>query len=352
MRLLKNLTLVYFGLLIFGTACRSDLPKPQPNQVYVPTASKNNVYIVNEGMFNNGNGAISHYNALTGQVIEDVYEKVNGKPIGNICQSMCVVDSIGYIVVNNSQKIVIVSLPSFKKLGEINNLYSPRYFLPISKDKAYVTDLYSNSIAVIDLKTNTKISQISCNGSTEELILFNNKVYVTNTRTDKLYIIDVNSDVLEDSIAIGFCSSSLRLDKENKIWVFCTGDYDKKINASIYQVDPANKKVLQKFPLATPLNTWDRLDINGSRDTLYYLNNGVFQLPMTETRLPKIPIIASAGRSFYGLGINPVNSEVYLTDAMDYAQRGMIYRYKVDGPRAELLSSFKASVIPSDFIFY
>ncbi len=352
MRLFKNLILVYFSFLILCTACRSDLPRPQGQQVYLPTASKNNVYIVNEGMFNNGNGAISHYNILTGEVLEDVYQKVNGKPIGNICQSMCVVDSVGYIVVNNSQKIIIVSLPSFKKVGEINNLQSPRYFLPINKDKAYVTDLYSNAIAIIDLNTNKKISQIPCNGSTEELILFNDKVYVTNTRTDKLYVVDANTNLLEDSIAIGFCSSSIRLDKDNKIWAYCTGDFDKKINGGLYCIDPATNKVIQRFALTTPLNTWDRLDINGSKDTLYYMNNGIFQLPIAATQLRPVLLIPLAGRNFYGLGIDPINGEVYVADAIDYAQRGMIYRYKTKGSNAELHASFKASVIPSDFVFY
>jgi len=351
MHLAKNLLRLFYCFLIILSSCRSDLPKPQPKEVYQP-ATKNNVYIVNEGMFNTGNGAISHYNSLTGEVVEDVYKKVNGTSIGNVCQSMYVVDSTGYVVVNNSKKIVIVSLPSFKKVGEINNLQSPRYFLPISKDKAYVTDLYSNAVSIIDLSTHKMTAQIGCYGSTEELILLNGKVYVTNTRTDKLYIIDANTNVLEDSIDIGFCSSSLRVDKENKIWVYCTGDFDKKINAGLYRVDPVTKKVLQKFVIATPLNTWDRIDINGSMDTLYYMNNGIFQLPIVATQLSKTALIALAGRNFYGLGINPINSDIYVADAADYAQRGMIYRYKNRAANAELITSFKASVIPSDFIFY
>ncbi len=351
MKISSLLLCAIFLLGFVGSSCRSDLPKPKPNTIYQPVTN-NNVYVVNEGMFNTGDGAISHYNSQTGEVIEDVYEKVNGKLIGNVCQSMTVVDSIGYVVVNNSKKIVIVSLPSFKKVGEINDLTSPRYFLPINKDKAYVTDLYSNAVSVIDLNTNRKISQISCNGSTEELILSNNKVYVTNTRTDKLYIIDANSDVLEDSITIGFCSSSLRADKENKIWVYCTGDFEKKINAGIYRIDPVTKKVLQKFNIAAPLNIWDRLDINGSKDTLYYMNKGIYQLLIAATQLTQRAIIPLNSRNFYGLGINPSNSNIYVADAADYAQRGMIYRYKIKGSSVEQMASFKASVIPSDFIFY
>lgn len=347
---MKNL-FYYFILLLF-VGCRSDLPKPTLSQPYTPRADSN-VYIVNEGPFGSGSGEISYYNSQTGTVVEDIYSQVNGNKLGNVCQSMCIVNNTGYIVVNNAQKIVIVSLPEFKLIGTITGLTSPRYFLPINKNKAYVTDLYSNTIAVIDLNTNTVVKNIPCTGSTEELIVLGNKAYVTNTRTDKIYVINSDSDLVEDSITVGFCSSSLRADYAGKIWVYCTGDLDKKINAGIYQVDPATKKILQKLNLNNTLNTWDRMDINTTLDTIYYLNNGVYCLPVSASSIPSKPIIAVEGRNFYGIGIDPNTGEIYLADAKDFSQRGIIYRYKKDLlGNAILTASFKASTIPSDFVFY
>ncbi len=50
---------------------------------------------------------------------------------------------------------------------------------------------------------------------------------------------------------------------------------------------------------------------------------------------------------FYGLTVNPVNSEVYVADAIDYVQPGVILRYS---PEGELLDEFKVGIIPGHFV--
>ena len=47
-----------------------------------------------------------------------------------------------------------------------------------------------------------------------------------------------------------------------------------------------------------------------------------------------------------GLTINPVNSEVYIADAIDYVQNGVVLRYSPDG---ELLDEFYVGIIPGAF---
>lgn len=49
---------------------------------------------------------------------------------------------------------------------------------------------------------------------------------------------------------------------------------------------------------------------------------------------------------YYGLTINPVNSEVYIADAIDYVQNGVVLRYSPDG---ELLDEFYVGIIPGAF---
>ncbi len=58
------------------------------------------------------------------------------------------------------------------------------------------------------------------------------------------------------------------------------------------------------------------------------------------------PFIKYKETMFYGLTVNPVNSEVYVADAIDYVQPGVILRYS---PEGELLDEFKVGIIPGAF---
>ena len=56
--------------------------------------------------------------------------------------------------------------------------------------------------------------------------------------------------------------------------------------------------------------------------------------------------ILLSGTIYYGLTVNPANGEVYIADAIDYQQQGMIYRYSLDG---ELIDEFYVGIIPGAF---
>ena len=60
-------------------------------------------------------------------------------------------------------------------------------------------------------------------------------------------------------------------------------------------------------------------------------------MDVTASRVPVRPFLEYSGTLYYGLTVNPANGEVYIADAIDYQQQGMIYRYSPDG---ELIDEF------------
>ena len=53
---------------------------------------------------------------------------VNNRPLGDMVQSFSVADDKGFIVVNNSQKVEVVLLNTFKSSGCIRGILSPVFY--------------------------------------------------------------------------------------------------------------------------------------------------------------------------------------------------------------------------------
>jgi hypothetical protein len=340
-KVLINLLLI--SLLLAGAACKKDETTPDP-----PPVQDGGVYIINEGNYNWSNGTIDYYRFANSTLTGDIFGSVNHHALGDVVQSMSISNGRGYIVVNNSGKVEVVNISDFSSAGTITGLTSPRYLLPVGNNKAYVTDLYSNSINVVDISMFQKTGQIPLHGSTEEMVLSGTTVYVTNTRTSYAYLLDVTTNTLTDSIAVGYAANSIRMDKNGKIWVMCAGDQAQSINAGIYQIDPQTKAVIKTFPLGNSLNIWDKITMNGSSDIIYYLNSGVWKLDITATSLPSSALIAQGSKLFHGLGADPTTGTIYVSDAIDYVQQGKVYRYTADGTYVD---SFSAGIIPAGFCF-
>ena len=143
--------------------------------------------ILNEGNFQWGNASLSFYKYSDESITSDVFSDANDRPLGDVGQSLCIYDNKLFIVVNNSGKVEVVNPDDCKSIATISGLTSPRYFLGINSSKAYVSDMGAGSVSVVDLNNYSKTTSIKCNGSTEEMILHNDKVYVSNTT--KEYII-------------------------------------------------------------------------------------------------------------------------------------------------------------------
>lgn len=336
-----------FATLLGLVSCDT---KPKVNdEIVLPPPVEGSIMMINEGNFQFGNASLTVYDFNKDIIYPDVFEKTNGRKLGDVFQSVTVGNGSAYLVVNNSQKIEVVNPENYQSIATITGFRSPRYMLIVNANKAYVSEYYCNQIRIVDLHTNTIIDSIRMDGWMDEMVLLNNKVYVTNAKKSYILGIDISSDSITDTIKGAYGSIGIQVDANNKLWVLCNGDLSRSIHPVLQRINPALNTVEQSFPLNFSEVDVSRLRINSSKTKLYWLCKNVFSMGIDDQAVSTKPFIQAANQNFYGLGVDPKTNEVYVSDAKDFVQQSVINRYRSNGT---FVGDFKAGLITGGFYFY
>ncbi len=346
MKTIRNISIFIFSIAVFS-ACKKDQPIT-PSDSGTTITPGMGAFVIDEGNYLGGNAKISFFKFSDGSAVEDLFGASNGRPLGDVGQSMTLINGQEYIVVNNSGKIEVVNPSNCKSQKTIAGFTSPRFILPISATKAYVSDLFANAISIVNLSTNTRTGSVPFPGESEAMVMVNGEVFVSSTDHNKVFVMNPNTDQVTDSITVAPGGNSLQLDNNGKLWVLCYGDYTTTTAGGLYRINTTTHSVELSLPFTTAESP-TRLCANSTRDTLYYLDNDVQRMPSTAVALPSTPFIPAGLHSFYGLGIRPQTGEVFVTDAMDYSQRGHLLRYSASGVQ---LNDAVVGVIPGAIYFY
>ncbi|WP_172665878.1 DUF5074 domain-containing protein [Flammeovirga sp. OC4] len=351
--------LIFIFITFFLNACNTvedSMPISNTPEVPEEVTFEEGLFVINEGNFDWGHGTLSFKKYESDSVYEEIYKQRNEFEIGNVAQSMTIIGEKGYLCVNNSERIDIIETKTAKWIGRIEiPRSSPRYLLPIDDHKAYITELYADRFYVLNLDSNTIQKEVRTTGWTEKMCKVGDFVYMTQTRTvydsrkggQFLLKINAQTDVIVDSLALPYGPIDLQVDKNEKIWVLCNGGLV-QLKPAIAQVDPITFNILKTFDLSANdyLSMPSRLRINKEKDILYYIQKDIFSLPIDASQ--PTSIIPKEKRLFYGLGVSPHNNDIYVADAIDYVQKGWIFKYNQEGVK---LDSFKVGVIPNEIVF-
>ena len=319
-------------------------------------ASGEGLFITNEGNFQYGNASLSYYNPATKKVENEVFYRANAMKLGDVAQSMIIRDNVGWIVVNNSHVVFAIDLTTFKEIGRITNLTSPRYIHFLSDEKAYITQIWDNRIFIVNPKRYEVTGYIECpnmtteSGSTEQMVQYGKYVYVNCwSYQNRILKIDTETDKVVDELVVGIQPTSLVMDCNNKLWTITDGGYEGSPYGyeapSLYRIDAETFTIEKQFKFK--LGDWpSEVQLNGTGDKLYWLNDDVWEMSVFDEHLPVKPFLAYAETLYYGLTINPHNGDVYVADAIDYQQQGKVYRYSKE---RELIDEFYIGIIPGAF---
>lgn len=348
-------------LILFLTFLFASCEQEPVEVIYADLGDKRGVFISSEGNYMYGNASLSFYDRDARVVYNNVYYARNRAPLGDVAQSITSDGRNLFIVVNNSGKIVVTDRRTLEFKHTITGLVSPRYIHFVSENKAYVSDLYSDRITIINPSTFEKRGYIQVSDgiknsgkhTTESFTQSGNRVFVSCWKNEnQILVIDPVTDKLTDSITVPMQPRKLITDKNQKIWVLTDGNHAGAPGGpekpSLVRIDPATLTVEQIYRWNTGSEYSGDLQLNPAKDTLYIISGDLYRMPVNARRFPEEPFIGSSGRKFFSMGVDPKSGEIYLTDAIDYMQRAMVYRYS---PQGALTDTFRVGINPGAFWF-
>ena len=338
---------VCLAALLGAIGCVKDPTTVAP---VIPVASAKGVYIVNEGNFGRGNATLSYFDLETFHVYNDVFSAVNGKNLGDVGQGMVLRNGRGYVLVNDSHKIEVIDLQTNVDVGtiELGTGASPRHMVFVNDTLALVTDLYSASVLKVDVKDNLVTGAIGVGQNPEGIVLAGGKAFVANSGFGvglTLSVIDVASLTVIDAIQVAYNPIGLSVTPGGAVYAVCAGAYPggpiPETPAIIAVVDPIGDRVV------------DSIFIGGHSSMIAVGADGIGYIPgsdsvlAVDTRVNRVRGLFVRG-SFYGVGVEDVSGDVYLTDPKNYVQPGTVSIFASNGV---LRTQFDAGIIPGSFAF-
>jgi len=331
------------------SACRDNPSTPQPG-FSIPAGR--GVYILNEGLFGQGNSTLSYYDLSSGQIHDEVFARINGRNLGDVGNAIVVRGDLAYIIVNNSHKIEIVTLATCVSQGTITLPAgtSPRQMAFVNDSIALVTSLTNGEVLVLNVRSRSVQQSIAVGGGPDGLAIAGGKAFVANSEYGfgrTVSVIDIPSLSVVQTVEVGDNVYEIQRISDEVVYVLCAGFYNDFSNPD--DDTPAWVYAMNTTTLAVE----DSMFI-GDHAFKMAIGNGKCYVPVADTvRVVNTLTHATEGTIangtyYYGIGVDPVSGDILLADARTYTVPGAVHIYNSSGV---LRTQFDVGIIPGTFAF-
>lgn len=353
---LKNILILSLSTIIFYSC----VPTPTaPIITKVDDKIHNVAFILCEGLWGSNNSRLDKYIIDSNSIINDYYYFINNIKLGDTAFDIKRKGDTAYISVTTSKSIEIFNIKTGKFLNRIIiNSNSALRSLTIANDSvAYVSDLYQKQVIKFNPSTFQVITNITVGPAPEGLSNDATSLFVANSgygdyqknvpKAGTISKINMNSNIETANV---FCG--------NNISEVHYADFNNKVYG-IYKNLPSlpdSTGGIVEFDATTMTKTYEWRDsISRSlifKNKFYFVNKaGLWEIDLLFSKNKKSLLLKNTkDENWYGLQINPNETEIWICNAKNYQINGEILVFNLNSKQVtKIIPTF---VNPNNILFY
>lgn len=375
--MMRYIYLLLAVLAVALSSCRNEdivfipeeVPTTQPEYTDV-----DGFYLLCEGNINSNKASLDWFDARTGKYNRNIFPKANPyevKEMGDVGNDLGIYGSKLYVVVNISNKVLVLDKRTAKKLGQIDipncrfvkfykgYAYITSYAGPVQMDPDYKQKGY---VAKIDTATMKEVGRCIVGFQPDQLDIVNGKIYVANSGgylkpnyENTLSVIDVATFKEERRIPIAINLGLCKADRHGVLWVVSRGNYY-DVPCRLYAYDTRKDRIVKTFdvPVSSFWLDGDLLYVVSAQWSNITMTNEISYAVIDVNKMEVITrnFITDGTEKLikipYGIAVNPATKDIYVTDAKDYITPGRLYCFGQDGKKKW---DVRTGDIPGHFVF-
>ncbi len=379
------LILLAVSVCVAVQSCRNDDPvipfTPTPVQdPAIPTPDQDGYllhgfYLLNQGNMGMNKSTLDYLDYATGVYNLNIYASANPNvpmELGDVGNDLAIYGSKMWAVINCSNKVEVMRASDAVRLGQVE-IANCRY-ITFHKGYAYVTSYAGpveinpdykqrGYVAKIDTATLQIVARCDVGFQPDGIAISGNKIYVANSGgymapnyDHTMSVISLDSFTVTETIGVVPNLHNILVDKRGDLWISTRGDYyDNK--SKLYCYSPGAHAVIDSIdvPVSAMTQCGDSLYIVSTEWNYVTMSNNVTNAIINTAIRQKVSdsFITDGTQSKikvpYGVAVNPVTKEIYVTDAGNYVNPGWLYCFT---PEGVMRWRVRTGDIPSKIAFY
>jgi hypothetical protein len=209
------------------------------------------------------------------------------------------------------------------------------YSLAIANNKIYITNGPVSNVSVLNLGDFSFVKTIPVGVYPQEIISFNDKIFVANTSLyggasdSTVSVINPLIDSVVTNIVVKLDPSSLAVSNDNFLFIGCPGDVN---YGEIFKVDAATYQVIDSYSFTNYGFSKDIIPDKVSNN-IYFISydNDIVKYDLVSRDITSIVPSIFPNNFYYGYNYDYLNKRHYVLDAKDFVVSGELAIYDSTG---------------------